>query len=88
MEDGLRLRTKSSSKLFCNVLILVFVEDGLRHYQGWAIIYPLNVLILVFVEDGLRHLPNPRHDCYYKSLNPCFCGRWSATDYQGYYGQT
>ena len=39
-----------------NVLILVFVEDGLRleiylqDYKSYEI-----VLILVFVEDGLRH---------------------------------
>ena len=40
----------------------------------------MSVLILVFVEDGLRpfQIPHPHFDSE-NCLNPCFCGRWSAT---------
>ena len=38
------------------VLILVFVEDGLRLGGKITLAKGLDVLILVFVEDGLRHV--------------------------------
>ena len=36
------------------VLILVVMEDGLRHQQN-DILEKMDVLILVVMEDGLRH---------------------------------
>ncbi len=37
------------------------------------------VLILVLMEDGLRERLCESRDFCFKSLNPCFNGRWSAS---------
>ena len=57
------------------------MEDGLRQFGGWTVKSQRQfVLILVFVEDGLRHLILCLCSFSAQGLNPCFCGRWSATN--------
>ena len=53
------------------------MEDGLRLLMQKDVNIS-KVLILVFVEDGLRHM-REEIERYFDCLNPCFCGRWSAT---------
>ncbi len=79
MEDGLRHSSFPAKRQTRSVLILVLMEDGLRprliHCQSdysW-------VLILVLMEDGLRLAELNNNITYFKSLNPCFNGRWSPS---------
>ena len=67
------------SKVGCKVLILVFVEDGLREIRLFCEQNNYSyVLILVFVEDGLRAVIKLDYKSSNICLNPCFCGRWST----------
>ncbi len=62
-----------------SVLILLFLECGLRPRPILRSTQRSTVLILLFLECGLRH-DNDSHDDEKSScLNPTFSGMWSAT---------
>ncbi len=60
------------------VLILLFLECGLRPKGLGGEVKDYNVLILLFLECGLRlEITNDIENN--KGLNPTFSGMWSAT---------
>ena len=61
------------------VLILVLVEDGLGVVRKKFDTSLWKVLILVLVEDGLGVENINLSAAKFRSLNPCFGGRWSRS---------
>ncbi len=81
MEDGLRERLLWQVGLTFGVLILVLMEDGLRVKKILRLMNILSVvLILVLMEDGLRDSVIVAEELDGGGLNPCFNGRWSASN--------
>ena len=57
------------------------MEDGLREFSSAQLsANNQNVLILVLMEDGLRGIVTSTVTRNLTSLNPCFNGRWSASN--------
>ena len=59
------------------VLILVLMEDTLREFHSYRLHLQRRVLILVLMEDTLRELIKKGDNPSWRSLNPCFNGRYS-----------
>ena len=62
-----------------SVLILVLMEDTLRVLYELLIWDSSEVLILVLMEDTLRGVLKSSKNSIWRSLNPCFNGRYSQS---------